>query len=229
MLSFDDGPRPGFTDRVLDVLRSTTGESGGPLRAGFFTLADNPSGLLRQRRLFAPYELWTRKGSMTRNPELTRRIVEEGHWLGNHGGAHFWPRWPRYRDERRVIAMLRDWEAGADAVAPAWRSQPQFPARAPYLVRTPTWRRAVETFGYRDVAGVTTGDAVPRADRESVERHLLDRLARHRPAEAADRPVMLIFHDIRAVTATHLGDWIEALRAAGHPLEDFDPARLAAD
>lgn len=228
MLSFDDGPRSGYTDRVLDVLGSTTNHMGGPLRAGFFTLADNPSGLLRQRRLFAPYELWTRKGSMARNPELTRRIVEEGHWLGNHGGEHFWPRWPRFRDEKRVVGMLRQWEEAADALVPAWRHGQDRLARAPYLVRTNAWRRAISSCGYRDVAGMTTGDAVPSADRQSVERQLLERLANHPSSQArAGRPVMLIFHDTRAVTASCLGDWIEALRAAGHPLLDFDPSRLA--
>ena len=224
MLSFDDGPRPGYTDRVLDVLRSTPGESGTPLRAGFFTLADNPQGTWRQRRVFAPYELWTHKGSMARYPELTRRILAEGHWLGNHGGEHFWPRWPRYRNERRVARCLSEWEAVADAVAPAWRQQPERLARAPYLVRTPAWRQAVSAAGCRDIAGMTTGDAVPRADRRSVERHLLGRLDRHQErATAPTRPVILIFHDIRAVTANHLADWLVALRDAGHPLRDFDP------
>ncbi len=228
MLSFDDGPLPGYTDRVLDVLRSTTNEAGAPLRAGFFTLADNPQGLFRQRRVFAPYELWTRKGSMARHPALTRRIVEEGHWLGNHGGEHFWPRWPRFRDDAGIIETLGEWESVADAVVPAWRNQPLKLARAPYLVRTGAWCRAVSACGYRDVVGLTTGDAVPRADRHGVERHLLDRLARHQQREAADaRPVILIFHDIRAITATHLGDWLVALGEAGHPLHDFDPRKLS--
>ncbi|MDG4867772.1 polysaccharide deacetylase family protein [Guyparkeria sp. 1SP6A2] len=228
MLSFDDGPRPGYTDRVLDVLRTTVNEQGLPLRAGFFTLADNPQGLFRQRRVFAPYELWTTKGSMIRQPGVTRRIVEEGHWLGNHGGEHFWPRWPRFRDDKRIVEMLSEWESVADAVVPAWRNQPQRLARAPYLVRTGAWRRAVSACGYRDVTGLTTGDAVPRADRHGVERHLLDRLGRHQQREAGGaHPVILIFHDIRAVTATHLADWLAALHEAGHPLQDFDPLKLS--
>ncbi|MBN2873391.1 MAG: polysaccharide deacetylase family protein [Halothiobacillaceae bacterium] len=226
MLSFDDGPRPGYTDRVLDVLGATRNDTGAPLRAGFFTLADNPRGFLRQRRLFAPYELWTAKGSMRRYPELTRRIVAEGHWLGNHGAEHFWPRWPRFRDVEGVSRMRHGWETVADDVVPVWRAQPIWPARAPYLVRSAAWRRAIDLAGYRDVGGITTGDAVPYANRDSVQRHLLDKLARHErlagePALAA--PVILIFHDIREVTAAHLGDWLEALRATGHPLRDFDP------
>ncbi|MCL7743809.1 polysaccharide deacetylase family protein [Guyparkeria hydrothermalis] len=227
MLSFDDGPRPGYTDRVLDVLSTTLNESGAPLRAGFFALADNPLGLFRQRRVFAPYELWTRKGSMIRHPQLARRIVEEGHWLGNHGGEHFWPRWPRYRDERRVDERLAEWEAAADVVVPGWRDQPMTPARAPYLVRTAAWRQAVTARGYRDVAGLTTGDAVPRADRDSVARELFKKLEQHqRQATDLTHPVILIFHDIRAVTATHLGDWLVAIREAGYPLVDFDPMKL---
>lgn len=229
MISFDDGPRPGYTDRVLDVLRASRSQAGRPLRAGFFTLADNPRGWLRQRRVFAPYELWTRKGSMMRHPELGRRIVEEGHWLGNHGGEHFWPRWPRYRHAQRVAERLAEWESAADAVAPGWRDQPLKPARAPYLVRTAAWREAVAARGYRDVGGLTTGDAVPRADRDSVTRQMFEQLARHqeRSTDPA-RPAILIFHDIRSVTATHLGDWLAAIREAGHPLVDFDPSAVPA-
>lgn len=59
-LSFDDGPRIGRTDKVLDVLRA----QGVP--ASFYTLGE---------RLVA-------------EPELFRRIDAEGHRIGNHSWDH---------------------------------------------------------------------------------------------------------------------------------------------
>ncbi len=59
-LTFDDGPTPGVTDRILDILAEHKA------KATFFML-----------------------GSMVQaNPALARRVLEEGHSIGNHGYAH---------------------------------------------------------------------------------------------------------------------------------------------
>ena len=59
-LTFDDGPNPDATPRILDTL----GEKG--VRATFFVLGSHA-------------ERW---------PELVRRMSSEGHQLGNHGYFH---------------------------------------------------------------------------------------------------------------------------------------------
>ena len=59
-LTFDDGPCPRGTPRVLDVLR----ESGA--RATFFLVGERAQA----------------------HPELVRRIDREGHAIGNHGWRH---------------------------------------------------------------------------------------------------------------------------------------------
>ena len=64
-LTFDNGPTPGITDRVLDIL----GERGVP--ATFFVVGnrlERPAG----RR-------------------LAERAVADGHWIGNHGLTHTRP------------------------------------------------------------------------------------------------------------------------------------------
>jgi peptidoglycan/xylan/chitin deacetylase (PgdA/CDA1 family) len=61
-LTFDNGPYPGVTDRVLDLLR----ERG--VRSTFFVVAE---------RLRDPA-----------NRALAERAVAEGHWLGNHTLTH---------------------------------------------------------------------------------------------------------------------------------------------
>jgi len=59
-LTFDDGPAPTFTPQILDILR----EHGVP--ATFFVCGKN----------------------VERYPELLRRIVAEGHAVGNHTYSH---------------------------------------------------------------------------------------------------------------------------------------------
>jgi peptidoglycan/xylan/chitin deacetylase (PgdA/CDA1 family) len=59
-LTIDDGPTPGLTERILDLLHAAG------VRASFFVL-------LKKAR---------------QNPRLIRRIVEEGHVLGLHGEDH---------------------------------------------------------------------------------------------------------------------------------------------
>jgi chitin deacetylase len=59
-LTFDDGLRPPFTNAILDVLR----DQG--IIATFFLIGENA----------------------VRHPEIARRIVREGHAIGNHGLEH---------------------------------------------------------------------------------------------------------------------------------------------
>jgi cellulose synthase/poly-beta-1,6-N-acetylglucosamine synthase-like glycosyltransferase/peptidoglycan/xylan/chitin deacetylase (PgdA/CDA1 family) len=60
VLTFDDGPDPEFTPRVLDVLR------GRDVHATFFVIGSR----------------------VERDPEIVRRIAAEGHELGNHSFSH---------------------------------------------------------------------------------------------------------------------------------------------
>ena len=59
-LTFDDGPNPDATPLILDTLREKR------VRATFFILGSHA-------------ERW---------PELVRRIVHDGHQIGNHGYFH---------------------------------------------------------------------------------------------------------------------------------------------
>ncbi len=61
-LTFDDGPIPGTTDRVLDALRAEGA------RATFFCIGRNAAA----------------------HPALARRIVAEGHTLAHHSFSHPW-------------------------------------------------------------------------------------------------------------------------------------------
>ncbi len=70
-LTFDDGPHPSVTPRVLDLLRARN------VRATFFVIG----------KFVEPHE------------PIVRRIVAEGHVLGNHSDRHSYVSWawPRAR------------------------------------------------------------------------------------------------------------------------------------
>lgn len=84
-LTFDDGPWPENTPDVLDVLRSRG------VRATFFVRGDQASS----------------------HPDLVRRIVAEGHVIGNHTWSH--PDLSRLSPADRVAQIERTTQAIVDA------------------------------------------------------------------------------------------------------------------
>jgi peptidoglycan-N-acetylglucosamine deacetylase len=89
-LTFDNGPEPAVTPRVLDVLAQAD------IKATFFVL-----------------------GSKLADPErraIAKRAHAEGHWIGNHTWSHQQPL-GRLADPARVIAEIIDTEAAIDELA----------------------------------------------------------------------------------------------------------------
>jgi peptidoglycan/xylan/chitin deacetylase (PgdA/CDA1 family) len=76
-ITFDDGPDPVFTPEVLEILREHR------IKATFFLVGE------RVRRF----------------PELLRRIVEDGHEVGNHSDS--WRRTVQLRDDEFERDLLR--------------------------------------------------------------------------------------------------------------------------
>lgn len=60
ILTFDDGPNPGVTNRILDILQDYN------IKAAFFVIGNNVKA----------------------HPELMKRILDEGHIVGNHSMTH---------------------------------------------------------------------------------------------------------------------------------------------
>src|ERR1035437_853454 len=60
ILTFDDGPVPGVTNKMLDILRDYN------IKATFFVIGKNAKA----------------------HPELMKRILDEGHTVGNHSMNH---------------------------------------------------------------------------------------------------------------------------------------------
>lgn len=84
MLTFDDGPHPEHTPRLLDAL------AAAGFRATFFVVGER----------------------VQRHPDVVRQIHAAGHEVANHTYTHSEPQstsWRRFRDElRRTNALLED-------------------------------------------------------------------------------------------------------------------------
>ena len=121
-LTFDDGPNPEATPRILDAL----GDRG--VKATFFVLGRHA-------------DLW---------PELVRRVAKEGHTIGNHGWHHrkLHLRGPDY--VRRDLIMGTESIARASGVRPTLFRAPHG-VRSPWVTpiaaslgqRTVGWSRGV--------------------------------------------------------------------------------------
>lgn len=141
-LTFDDGVDPVQTPRVLDVLRRHG------VQSAFFLIGERAE----------------------RHPELVRRMVQEGHLVGNHSYRHggCFP----LLGVRKMEAELRR----TDEVLSGITGQPVTLFRPPFGVTNPTVARAVKKFGYRTVGwSVRSLDTMGRSS-EWVVRRIARRL-----------------------------------------------------
>ncbi|MBE0437537.1 MAG: polysaccharide deacetylase family protein [Methylomicrobium sp.] len=219
MLSFDDGPLPETTERVLDSLAKLKASDGTPVKAGFFLLADAPDEFWRRRIYYAPYELWTQKGSIAKYPEIARRIKQEGHIIGNHTTHHPWFRWPWLDTKKAVLAEFTEWEAIHERVL--GKSDLRL-FRSPYLILNNHVRETADRLGYQIVMGELVGDSNPGATVAMIQQKTQSILA----AWSKPHPCLLIFHDNRPTTYRHLDEIVGNLQQRGFRLVHFDPKRL---
>ncbi|HEX6575499.1 MAG TPA: polysaccharide deacetylase family protein [Gemmatimonadaceae bacterium] len=115
-LTFDDGPNPDATPRILDAL----GEHG--VKATFFVLG-------------AHAERW---------PDLVKRVVDEGHQIGNHGYFH------KKLHLKSPFYVRRDIALGKRAIERAGGDSPRF-FRAPHGFRSPWVTAIAQSFGERTI------------------------------------------------------------------------------
>ena len=219
MLSFDDGPLPYATERVLTMLATIKAIDNTPVKVSFFLLADAPDNFWQRRRYYAPYELWTSKGSMAKYPEITLRIQQAGHTIGNHSTHHPWFRWPWLATPEAVLAEFSELESISKQVLGAANSHL---FRPPYLILDSNIREIAAQLGYQIVLGELVGDAIPGITVAGV----MDRTEAILAAWQKPYPCLLIFHDIRPTTYEHLDEIIENLQQHGFKLVHFDSKRL---
>ena len=142
-LTFDDGPDPVRTPEVLDVLARYG------VRATFFLVGEKAAAY----------------------PELVRRIVAEGHVVGNHTHTHkgFFPLY----GSRRIAGERRSAGVGVHAIT---GRRPRF-FRPPFGVTNPAIGRSVRRAGLATVGwSIRSLDTVTRTPRETVLARVLGKL-----------------------------------------------------
>lgn len=173
-LTLDDGPSPGETERVLDLLRDHDA------KATFFVVGEKAA----------------------RHPDLLRRILAEGHSLGNHTQTHpekwFWAL-PRFLVARELDACAQVLRAALGEAPRLFRSPVGMkPPGLPPLLKARRW----DLIGW-SVRG-WDGVAGPLA-------RVLERL------QAGTRPgAILLMHEGRGHAPALLAELLPWLRQAGY-------------
>lgn len=114
-ITFDDGPHPQYTEKILNVLKKHN------LKASFFCVGKHIEG----------------------NEGLFKRIVGEGHSVGNHSFSHsfFFPLYSKKR-------MIEDMRACEDRIRDITHQKVET-FRPPFGVTNPTISKAIKEFDYQ--------------------------------------------------------------------------------
>jgi len=171
-LTFDDGPSATLTPKLLDILKARH------IKATFFVVGENAA----------------------EHPEILKRIIAEGHEIGNHSWSH--PNLAKMSQEavRSQVQRTQDAISGATGVTPKI-------LRPPYgsiTERERTWLH--ETYGFKII--MWSVDPLDWKDRNSaiVTRRIL---AETRPGS------IVLSHDIHATTVEAMPNVIDSLLAKG--------------
>lgn len=171
-LTFDDGPDPQRTPAVLDLLARQG------VRATFFVVGARAEA----------------------HPELVRRMVAEGHVVGNHSYTHSW-RFPLRSLGRTMEELYRTGEVLHRITG----RQPRL-FRPPFGVTNPTIARAVRRLGLDPVGwSIRSLDTMGQSP-ERVAARILRRL--HPGA-------VILLHDRCAGSERLVGLLVEGLRSRG--------------
>jgi peptidoglycan/xylan/chitin deacetylase (PgdA/CDA1 family) len=141
-LTFDDGPDPDVTPLLLDLLRRRAA------RATFFCIGER----------------------VRRHPALARRIVEEGHAIGNHGDRHGIAATFAFRHALECnLRACQDAIAQATGVRPCWY-------RPPFGIRNHATAAACRSLGLAVAGWSVRSLDVRGANPDAVARRVLRRL-----------------------------------------------------
>lgn len=123
-LTFDDGPYPDYTPRILDILKKLD------VKVTFF--------MVGQR--------------MEKNPDIVRRVVAEGHAIGNHTYTH-----PRDMEKLSSSQVIRELEKCEELIEQyTWHRTHMF--RPPRGLVDSSVARLAEEAGYLTVLWTVSAD-----------------------------------------------------------------------
>lgn len=178
-ISFDDGPLPEYTAAILDSLAVAN------VPACFFCIGKR-------------VELY---------PELARRIVEQGHIIGNHSYSHH-----ALFDLYSPARMKEELEQTNRLIIAATKRKPIY-FRPPYGVTNPNLAKAVKKTGMTTIGwNIRSLDTVAKD-----EKKLLEKLWKELSPGA-----IILFHDTIAITAAILPDFLQGVKARGYEIVPID-------
>lgn len=174
-LTFDDGPNAEQTPQVLDVLRRNNAT------ATFFCIGSHVVG----------------------NEQIVKRIVDEGHTIGNHSDSHTnnFPLWSRKK-------MVADIEQCQQVIGQATGAAPTL-FRPPFGVTNPTVAKAVKALNLKTIGWTIRTYDTNGADHAKVARRISRQLC---PG------AIILLHDRLPQSAERLQTVIDTVRAAGYKI-----------
>jgi peptidoglycan/xylan/chitin deacetylase (PgdA/CDA1 family) len=219
MLSFDDGPIPGMTEKVLAGL-DTLHAQGHPAKAGFFLVGDGGDNAYYIWFETAP-DMGNIRHCQLQHQELLTALAQR-HVLGNHSQHHAdFGKWDDFG--WRSLQEFAEWEIVLCDQELQGLSIPNRPRifRPPYLQDKPEVFAAARAQNYRVIWAELVGDTWPWARVAGVKERALAKLQNWNWGSGL--PCVLGFHDNRPVTQEHLGEIVEYLRNQGYTLVHFNP------
>ncbi|MES1219246.1 MAG: polysaccharide deacetylase family protein [Bacteroidota bacterium] len=178
-ISFDDGPMPEFTPQVLQILKAHN------VPAAFFCIGKR----------------------VKEHPELFKKVMEEGHIIGNHSYSH-----DMWFDLFSASKMYDDLQMMDDAMKEICGMKPIL-FRPPYGVTNPNLKKAVMKGNYIPVGwNIRSMDTVIKD-----EKKLLEKVTRLLKPGA-----VVLFHDTAKVTTGMLSEFIDTVKSNGYEIVRLD-------
>ena len=174
-LTFDDGPDAEQTPQVLDVLKRNNA------KATFFCIGNRIAG----------------------NEQILKRIIDEGHTIGNHSFSHTnsFPLFGRRR-------MVADIEQCQKAIESAIGTAPTL-FRPPFGVTNPTVGKAVKTLNLKTIGWTIRTYDTNRGSDAKIARRISRQL---RPG------VIILLHDRLPQSAERLQMVIDTVKVKGYEI-----------
>jgi peptidoglycan/xylan/chitin deacetylase (PgdA/CDA1 family) len=178
-LSFDDGPSAEFTPQILQTLKAHN------VSATFFLIGENAE----------------------EQPALVKRIVEEGHLIGNHTFYH--GNWFDLQSEKKMkneMQQTQDWVYQLTGKQMNW-------FRPPYGVTNPNVKKAIVAMHYQTIGWTIRSFDTMIKDPKKL-------LARIK--ETIKPGAIVLLHDTQKTTAAALPDIIQSVKNMGYEIVPLD-------
>jgi peptidoglycan/xylan/chitin deacetylase (PgdA/CDA1 family) len=197
VLTFDDGPIPEKTEKIVRALMRFY-YNGEPVRAAFFQVG----------------------AKIHKFPELTRFVDQNGHLIFNRA-ISLERRSRNWWNAQRIEKMIQEWE---EEIYKVLGRKPERIIRARYLKEGSRLERELQKAGVRVCGGELTFDfRSPSVEVVKIKtEEILQAWNTKENTQLHPYPVILIFHEHPRWTHDHIGEIVSYLQDRGFLLVNFD-------